>query len=70
MLCANCEKDIPRGKRRRVPQAPKSARFCFDCWKNWLAGFWKLGDLFIFAKGGWQMPNTNAHGRETAGKDA
>jgi hypothetical protein len=35
------------------------ARFCFECWHNWLAGFWKFKDVFIFNKGGWSFPSPN-----------
>lgn len=49
---AKCNKDLPRGHREKIYSAPRLARFCFDCWVNWLAGFWKMKDIFVFEKGG------------------
>ena len=55
MNCNCCHKDLPKGSRYKIYGAPKLARFCFNCRKNWWAGFWKLSDIFVFKKGGWNL---------------
>ncbi len=70
MKCAKCGKELQRGLRRRINGAPKMARFCFECWRNWLAGFWAFKDTFVFANGGWNFdsPNTSGDLPAVAGK--
>ena len=57
MQCANpsCHKELPRGSRMKIYNTPKHARFCFDCWKNWLAGLLDLNNVFVFKNGGFQF---------------
>lgn len=55
--CSKCGKPLPKGLRHKIYGAPKLARFCIDCFVNWLAGFWKMNSIFPFAKGGFYIPS-------------
>lgn len=57
MICSHCNKELPKGVRHTIPNTPKLARFCGECHANWLAGSWKLKDIFIRFKGSWTFKN-------------